>query len=220
MLALANSFSTQLGSSSSSTPAEPLCLGSVMVYNWGTFTDCQNGTVKFVGVDGTFGGYTYTAKTLYFAKCTFGQTYDSSGNTCTGTATSVKFCSTADESCVDPTTKILNGFGTSEVYSACKGFSLAGKTWRVPTIYELKLLINCNNNSMPNNGAACASYTSPAISSLFPNTPYLNYFSEATWSSTGDSNSTAQARYIYFLSGFPDVSNKTNSGTVRCISGE
>ncbi|MCB1159043.1 MAG: hypothetical protein H7A25_12745 [Leptospiraceae bacterium] len=53
-------------------------------YSWGTFTDQFDGTIKFEGVTGTFGGNSYTAKTLYFAKCTHGQTYNSSANNCQG----------------------------------------------------------------------------------------------------------------------------------------
>lgn len=193
---------------------------STETYSWGTFTEMCDGTIKFAGVAGTFGGNTYTAQTLYFSKCTYGQTY-AGGVSCSGTAQTVKYCSNNDNSCDNYT--ILNGTGTSGAYSACSGMNSGsgtyGKTnWRVPTKNELKTLIHCTNKILPNDNSDCGTnnYSSPPINSLFPNTIAASY-----WSTSVSSPSFAWT--IYFSSGSPGIAygsdNKMNSYYVRCVSG-
>lgn len=191
---------------------------STETYPWGTFTEMCNGTIKFTGVAGTFGGNTYTAQTLYFAKCSYGLTY-AGGVSCTGTKKGVKYCSNNDNSCDNYT--ILNGTGNSEAYSACNGMNSGsgtyGKTnWRVPTKNELKTLIDCADKSMPNdNTTDCGSgnYTSGAISSLFPN-------SESGMNSYWSSSNYAGPTYAWRL-----INGRTLDGYkhdpyyLRCVSG-
>jgi hypothetical protein len=50
------------------------CSDTNISLNWGMFTGCNDGTVKFEVTAGTYGGNAYTSKTLYFAKCQHGQT--------------------------------------------------------------------------------------------------------------------------------------------------
>lgn len=187
---------------------------SSVTYSWGTFTEMCDGTIKFVGVAGTFGGQTYTAQTLYFAKCSYGQTY--SGGTCTGTATTVTYCSADNSSCDNGT--ILNGTGTSGAYTACSsmnsGAGTYGKTnWRVPTKNELKTLINCTDQTMPTDIGYCASYTSPTINILFPNTHSGPY-----WSSSADAS--LDAWYVLFNVGSVNSIRKITLVNARCISGQ
>lgn len=184
---------------------------------WGTFTDMLNGTIKLEVNTGTYGGNTYTSKTLYFAKCTHGQTYDSTGNTCTGTGTAVNYCSSNTNDCNGGTNSgTLNGNGTSGAYSACNGLILANKTWRVPTKDELKLLIECTNNTMPNDNSNCGSnnYSSPAINNLFPNT----VSSDNYWSSSGLSAHSSGAWFVGFASGSASSYSKAYYNYVRCAS--
>lgn len=192
------------------------CAGSTLTRNWGTFTDCNNGTVKLAVNAGTFGGQTYAAQTLTWMKCTYGNTYDSGGNTCTGTATTGTFCSTQTNACNDGTT--LNGSGTSGAYTACNSLNATavyGKTnWRVPTKNELKLLVKCTSDTeMVNDASACSSYTSPTThTSLFPNTGAIYY-----WSSTTSTLTTAWT--INFDTSDVIASVKNYSGHLRCVSG-
>ncbi|MBK8398388.1 MAG: DUF1566 domain-containing protein [Leptospiraceae bacterium] len=194
------------------------CAESSITRSWGCFTDMNDGTVRLAVTAGTFGSQTYTAQTLFYAKCSHGQTYDAGSNTCTGATTTVKYCSVNDNSCNGGTdTGILDGSGTSGAYTACNGLSLASKTWRVPTKNELKLLINCNDGTtMPNDAGSCGAgnFTAPTINSLFPNTT-----SGAYWSST--STSLTGAVYIFFSNSIIGMGGQKqpNNMNVRCVSG-
>lgn len=89
-----------------------------MCYPWGCFEDLGNGTVRFDGMAGTFGGQTYSAQTLYFMKCSHGQTWDSNTNSCDGSPLGRVFCTTADDSC-DNANVVTSG----EIYDACNGYN-------------------------------------------------------------------------------------------------
>lgn len=129
------------------------CTSTSITRDWGTFTDCENGIVELVVNAGTYGGNTYTSKTLYFSKCVIGETYDSSTNSCSGTGTDLQYCDARDNSCNGGTNAgTLDGSGNSALYTACNDFNLEGKSWRVPTKDEAKLLIECTENSIPNDG--------------------------------------------------------------------
>lgn len=186
--------------------------GATITRNWGTFTDMLDGTVRLVVTAGTFGGQTYTAQTLFYAKCSHGQTYDAGGNTCTGTATTVQFCTAFDNSCNGNDANLPVSSGP--LFNACNGLSLANKTWRVPSKNELKLLIECTTTTtMPTDGTTCGGSPSPAINTLFPNTVSQRY-----WSST-TAPITSFALYVSFSDGNMTDSLKTNNNYVRCVSG-
>ena len=184
-------------------------------YPWGTFTDMGNGTVRFVGVAGVFGGQTYAAATLYFAKCSKDQTWDSVNNTCTGTVGQARYCSSANNSCNDSTTLQLNGTGTSQAWDYCNSLNLAGRSWRVPTKNELKLTIQCTNQTIlsSDDGSSCAS--SPAINTnLFPNTATANC---RYWTATASSSSNAW--FINYCTGVAiSNNNKDAFNYIRCVS--
>ena len=203
------------------------CVGNgTIIRNWGVFTDNNNGTVKFEGVAGTFGGQTYTAQTLTWMKCSHGQAWKSSTNDCkqNGTAgdnygvTAVKYCSVADQSCNDTGTGLLNGSGISTAYTACNdlnaGAGTYGKTnWRVPTKNELKLLINCGSGAIPDDTGNCGSSTT-AINTYFPNTVGDSYWSSITY--VGNTN---LAWVVRFNGGYTAIFQKTFTSYVRCVSG-
>ncbi len=141
--------------------------------DWGTFTDMNNGTVRLVVNPGTYGGQTYTAQTLFYAKCSHGQTYNAGGNTCTGTATLIQFCTSGGNSCNGNDANLPVSSGP--LFNACNGLSLASKTWRVPTKNELKLLIECTDTKLPNDLSICGGAPDPSINNLFPvtATPFI-----------------------------------------------
>lgn len=167
------------------------CSGSSVVRPWATFNDCNDGTIEVVVNNGTWGGATYSAQTLYFAKCNYGQTWNSGSNDCTGTgnagnhygSTEVQYCTTGDNSCDDGT--VLNGSGISSAWSACSGSSLTGKSWRVPTLNELRLLMNCDDPSEfpANPGDQCTSFSTPSTNDLFPNTVSTHTVSSSSFGS-------------------------------------
>lgn len=196
-----------LGSSSPTT-------GATITRDWGTFTDMLDGTVRLVVTAGTFGGQTYTVQTLFYAKCSHGQTYDAAGNTCTGTATTLQYCTASDNSCNgnDANQPVSSG----ALFNACNGLSLAGKTWRVPGKNELKLLIQCNTTTtMPNDSSQCGDGNYSSISSIFPNTPGDTSY----WAATTNAGNAAQAWDVSFGGGYVYPSNKQLNKHVRCVSG-
>ncbi|MCP5513808.1 MAG: DUF1566 domain-containing protein [Leptospiraceae bacterium] len=190
-----------------------------LVRNWGTFTDCSDGTVTLDVNAGTFGGESYSTQTLTWMKCAHGQTYDSGTDTCLGPPTQVKYCSGADETCNNGLSKLLDGTGTSEAYTACNSLNAGAGTygwtdWRVPTHQELKLLIECDDpTEMPNTQMTCTGYTnSPTINSFFPGNT-----DNAYWSSSTYTFDTTTAWYIYFYNGLKQWSGKTNPYYLRCV---
>ncbi len=185
------------------------CTGSSLTVPWGTFTDCLNGTVQFIGKSGTFGAHTYSPQLLYFAKCSYGQTWNSGTNNCTG-GINVMFCSTSDNSCNgnDPNLAVSSG----PLFDACNSYSMAGKSWRVPSVYELKFLDKCNDDTMPNNGTMCSSWSNTVINALFPGTGTLY------WTSTTNTSNTGTAIFIYFADSNVGSMWKNTAYSVRCIS--
>ncbi len=196
------------GGAASSSP----CTQTTVTRSYGTFTDMCNGTIKLVVTAGTWGGVVYTAQTQFFAKCSHGQTYNSSNNTCTGTAAQAQYCNALDNSCnAGNNTGTLDGNGVSSIYSTCNSLSLSGKTWRVPTFNESRLLVNCTDEQIPTTW--CAQVVQPAIiTSLFPGSVAGNY-----WTST--SHSATDGKLMNFqLGGFGSSGSKTNNTYVRCVS--
>ncbi|MCB1194271.1 MAG: DUF1566 domain-containing protein, partial [Leptospiraceae bacterium] len=116
---------------------------------------------------------------------------------------------------------ILNGTGTSEAWDACNNLSLAGKSWRVPTKDELKLLIECNDKTMPNDNDSCGegNYPSnslvPAVNCLFEDDTISSY---NYWSSSAHSTYSYFAWLVQFGSGYNFSFNKNYIGYVRCVS--
>lgn len=208
------------------------CHCGTETYAWGTFTDQCNGTVKFVGVAGEFGGQTYTAQTLTFMKCSQGQIWNgTTSNDCTGTgnpppgdyygAGTYLYCDAQDNDCNgginEGTLGTFSNGGTSTAWDTCNQLNFADKTdWRVPTHNELKTLIHCTDKTMPNarnTGCGAGNSTTPAISSLFPNTAPEEY-----WSSFSFGNETA-AWVVRFSDGYLRVKGKNDPSYVRCVSG-
>lgn len=121
------------------------------------FIDLCNGVIKMeikpVG-SGTptlkIGTYTYGTTTLYFKKCSQGQTFNSGTNSCSGTSSYFQYCDTQDNSCNGGTnTGNLNGNGNSEAFATCKDEVFGGlSNWRVATDKDLSLTVDCTGGSL------------------------------------------------------------------------
>ena len=183
--------------------------------DWAVFTDMLDGTVKLEVKAGTWGGQTYTATTLYFAKCTHGMTYNLASNTCSGTAVMIQFCITNDNSCNGGVS--TNPVSSGPLFNACSGVNLGGRTsWRVPTKDELRLLINCNTTTeLSSDNTGCSSSSSNlTINSLFPNTQ-----SNVYWSSSTYAQDASGAWGVGFGNGGVSGHAKTFTTYVRCVTG-
>lgn len=181
-------------------------------YDWGCFTDNNNGTISFVGSG------SYAGTNLVWKKCSQGQTWDSSSNSCTGTATTHAYCSATDNTCNgNADTGTLNGGGTSAAYSQCNGIgSFGGKTgWRVPTISELKSIVVCGNGiSTPVTDGSNCGLSGPYINTtLFPTvTNAINF-----WSSNSTAATTSS--YIRIDQGKNvTTGTKTSTFNVLCVT--
>lgn len=180
--------------------------------SWGTFTDTSDGTIKLSIEAGTYGKVTYNASTLYFAKCSYGQTYNSSTNSCLGRAIPVPFCYSADNSCNGGGTD--NSLSKGPLFDACQGLNLSGKNgWRVPTKNELRLLIKCNDPSeLPSDGNYCSNHNKPSIRDLFTSE------SDHYWSSSTYAENLNYAWGVDFNYGYVVPDSKTDPNYVRCVT--
>lgn len=149
------------------------CVSSGQPIAIAAFTDNGNGTV------------TATATGLVWQKCTEGQT---PGTTCKDNVSMNKY---------GAITKTWQ-----EALTTCKNLTLAGKTWRLPSINELLSIVDMSKYQ-------------PAIdTSFFPASVTTSY-----WSSTTDVSNPTNAWHVYFAHGYVSSYNKTTSNYVRCVSG-
>lgn len=124
------------------------------------------------------GTVTDKATGLIWQKCSMGQNNDSS---CTGSATTANW---------------------TTALSYCNNLTLAGKTWRLPNVNELKSIVDRTTDN-------------PAIdTTAFPDTVAGNYWSASTYVLT-----TTTAWRVYFVSGVVVSGNKPLSYYVRCVAG-
>lgn len=85
--------------------------------------------------------------------------------------------------------------------NTCKNLTLAGKTWRLPSINELLSIVDKNK-------------ATPAIdTSVFPATVVGGY-----WSSTTYVNPTTAAGLVASHVGYGYYNNKASTNYVRCVS--
>ncbi len=124
------------------------------------------------------GTVTDTLSGLVWQKCSMGQTNDA---TCSGTATTATW---------------------QNSLNYCKNLTLAGKTWRLPSVNELKTIID--------RGQAAAPFIDQTA---FPGTVATYYWSASTYVPF-----PTDAWYVYFTTGVVNYNNKTNSYYVRCVS--
>ncbi len=182
--------------------------------NWAKFTDLLNGTIRLDIREGIFGGQSYNIRTVYFAKCTYGQIYNSSLNSCSGNGITSQFCNSADNSCNSGNSNLPLSNGP--IFNICNGYSIGGRNgWRVPTKNELKLLNECISPSdLPNDNSQCSTSNNPTINSLFPNSYGAEY-----WTSTTYIPNNIYAWYVGFSDGRNGpYDSKTANLYLRCIS--
>jgi len=126
------------------------------------------------------GTVTDKATGLVWQKCSRGQNNDA---TCTGTATTSNW---------------------STAVSDCNSLTLAGKTWRLPNINELKSIVDTTKT------------TAPSIdTTIFPSTVAFDSY----WSSTTFASNTSSAWVVISSDGQITNGNKTSNFYVRCVSG-
>jgi len=143
---------------------------------------CISGTSKeYSGnfTDSGDGTVKDNATGLIWQKCSRGQTNDT---TCSGTATTATW---------------------ANAIAYCNGLTLAGKTWRLPHVNELKTIVDTKK------------VTNPVIdTTAFPST-VANFY----WSSTTFLNNTNLVCFVGFNDGAVLTMGKTANYYVRCVSG-
>lgn len=162
-----------------------------------------------------------SSKNIFYAKCTSGQTYNSTTDDCTGAgnagnnylASQSRYCSTSANDCNGNVSSGVLTFpflygSTSGIYTFCDGMNttpvggFAGKRkWRVPNFEELLSILKANSV--------------PAIdSTLFPNTVNGPY-----WTATSFAFGLGgDAIFIDFLDGSTTNGSKPSNLYVRCVS--
>lgn len=137
----------------------------------------QNPLIQFV--DNGDGTVKEKHSGLVWQKCSVGQTNNAS---CSGVASTVQW---------------------TTALTTCSSLSLAGKTWRLPSIKELTTIVNSTVAS----GAAIDT-------TVFPSTVANGY-----WSSTTRAADSVAGWIANFTDGSVLFETKTNTGLVRCVSG-
>jgi formylglycine-generating enzyme required for sulfatase activity len=157
----------------------PLKTGQTNSYSTtGSDGDLQKGVARSYTDNGD-GTVTDNATGLVWQKCSRGQNNDAS---CSGSATTATW---------------------TDAGSYCSSLSLAGKTWRLPSIQELETLPNYSQSN-------------PAIdTTIFPSTKIAVY-----WSSTTSASNTSIAWGVNFSAGEVTAYNKVSTFYVRCVSGQ
>lgn len=178
--------------------------------------------IIYDNLDGTI---TDSSRNITWMKCSAGQTWNPGPNDCTGTGAAgdnysvgyYQYCATQDNTCNNTGSPdwVLNGNGTSGVWTYCDNLVLGGRTnWRVPTHPELNTFYG-------------SVYSQVAYQPLFPNTGMAFY-----WTATADSSTAniiyqhpeRQAWIVHFQTGvnYAYIGNsdglKTNNALLRCVA--
>lgn len=104
----------------------------------------------------------------------------------------------------DATCSMLASFPDwATALTTCSGLPLAGKTWRLPSLKELKTIIDTNLATPPTIDTA-----------IFPSTELNGY-----WSSTTYAPVTGSAWVVAFNGGNATDTAKIGAVRVRCVSG-
>lgn len=128
-------------------------------------------------IDNGDGTVTDPDNNLVWQKCSKGQTNDA---TCSGSYTTSTW---------------------SAAIAYCQGLSLAGRTWRLPSIGELRSLLDYSTSA-------------PAIDTTkFPATLNTTY-----WSSSTETSGPTYVKYVNFHYGLSSSVIKTDSNPVRCVA--
>ncbi|XDD45576.1 DUF1566 domain-containing protein [Leptospira sp. WS39.C2] len=188
-----------------------------VTYPWGTFTDNRDGTISFQGRAGSFGGQSYSESTLTYAKCSSGQTWISSSNSCSPEVpTTLLYCPTNDNSCNDVITFLLNNV-TSDAYSYCDSLVLTGKSnWRVATKNELKLTVECSENPVnfpADNAGGCG-----VNKSYYLNTSIFQLGGNICSFWSASAVTAGVSWFVDFCSGATSSSGKALARHVRCVT--
>ncbi|RHX95680.1 hypothetical protein DLM76_01470 [Leptospira yasudae] len=162
---------------------------------------------------------------LTWMRCSRGQTYDATTDTCTGFVVSPQYCSTSDNQCNGSSGGVL---ASGPAFDSCATFSVSGRTmtWRVPTHAELKGIVYCSNgtdlaNSTDNSKTCSLTGTGFDVPTIrkewFPGSPTGNPIE--FWSSTSDPLSSSVAWKVNFSTGATNPnSGKVVAGYLRCVS--
>ena len=80
-------------------------------------------------------------------RCAQGMTWDTTSQSCTGSAETFEYCLDFSPTCTGGDDNgVLNGTGESPLWDTCYELDFAGHTdWRVPTIDELRSIVYCSN---------------------------------------------------------------------------
>lgn len=177
-------------------------------YEWGTFTDNQNGTISFT-ISASLNS-PYNGTNLTWMKCSVGQTYNN--GICDGVPSSIFYCNTRNNNCdngdANPTINTV-----SPIFQACNGITLLGKTWRVPKLMELSTMLLCNGNLALNPGQCANVGISPTFSKIIG----TGYIGTASYWTSQYQAGTSFSYMVDFTFGVNQL-EKDRGIALRCVS--
>jgi hypothetical protein len=177
-----------------------------------SFTDNFDGTISMKEIIKP--GCEYTPYNYKWSKCNLGESY--ANGSCTGTALTLKYCSTANRDCESNYT-----LSSGPSFAACNTYKSRSddpSTWRMPIDFEISKLLTIKYQQEE----AFGIYTYYKIDlNLFPSIKSGFY-----WSSSSNKDYKQYAIFIdlrtgqtpRYFGGQGDMGNKTNSYYIKCIT--
>jgi len=113
--------------------------------------------------------------------------------------------------CASGTATLIDWYTATNASNACGSSTLVGLSWRLPTAYELRTIVDYGRKTLISYGV----YGAAIDTNNFPNTQVNVY-----WASSTYANQPNDALYVHFRDGSTYFDYKGTAYYVRCVRGQ